>query len=73
MGCEPKAELMPKIHDLIPQLRKMKILTVILNILLLSIIMLSLVDGAWEGEDIWYLPLFLAAPAASLYLLLCKR
>lgn len=50
----------------------MKLLSVILNILLLSIIMLSLVDGAWEGEDIWYLPLFLSTPSASLYVLLCK-
>ena len=51
----------------------MKLLSVILNILLLSIIMLSLLDGSWEGEDIWYLPLFLSAPAASLYVMLCKR
>ena len=51
----------------------MKTLTIILNILLLLIIILSLVDGDWDGEDIWYLPLFLSAPAASLYVILRKR
>ena len=50
----------------------MKILTIILNILLVLIIILSVFDGAWEGEDIWYLPLFLSAPAASLFILLRK-
>jgi hypothetical protein len=50
----------------------MKLLTVVFNILLLSIIMLSLVDGEWQGEDIWYLPLFLSPPVASLYVILRK-
>ena len=50
----------------------MKILTVVLNILLLLAIILSLVEGAWKGEDLWYLPLFLSAPAASLYIILIR-
>ena len=51
----------------------MKIVSIILNILLLLIIILSLVDGAWKGEDLWYLPLFLSAPTASLYIILSRR
>jgi hypothetical protein len=49
----------------------MKILTIILNLLLLIIIILSVLDldNEWQGEDIWYLPLFLSAPAASLYVI----
>ena len=50
----------------------MKILTIILNLLLLIIIILSVLDNEWQGEDIWYLPLFLSAPAASLFVLLRK-
>ena|GEM_PF-1532366 len=50
----------------------MKILTIILNILLILIIILSVLDGEWEGEDIWYLPLFLSPPVASLYVILRK-
>jgi hypothetical protein len=52
--------------------QSMKTLTVILNLLLLLIVILSVLDGEWQGEDIWYLPLFLSAPSASLYVLLCK-
>ncbi len=50
----------------------MKILTIILNILLVLIIILSVLDGEWQGEDIWYLPLFLSPPVASLYVILRK-
>ena len=51
----------------------MKILTIILNILLILIIILSVLDGEWQGEDIWYLPLFLSVPAASLYVILSSK
>ena len=50
----------------------MKIFTIILNILLILIIILSVLDGEWQGEDIWYLPLFLSPPVASLYVILRK-
>ena len=50
----------------------MKTLSIILNILLILIIILSVFDGEWQGEDIWYLPLFLSPPVASLYVILRK-
>ena len=47
----------------------MKILTIILNILLILVTILSAFEGDWEGEEIW-LSLYLSAPAASLFVLL---
>ena len=51
----------------------MKILTIILNLLLLITIILSVLDNEWQGEDIWYLPLFLSPPVASLYVILRSK
>ena len=51
----------------------MKILAIILNLLLLIIIILSVLDNEWQGEDIWYLPLFLSPPVASLYVILRSK
>jgi hypothetical protein len=51
----------------------MRVLTIILNILLILIIILSVFDGEWQGEDVWYLPLFLSPPVASLYVILRSK
>lgn len=51
----------------------MKIFTLILNALLLLILILSFLEGDWKGEDLLYFPLFVAAPAASLYVILRSK
>ena len=51
----------------------MKILTIILNTLLLFILILSFIEGDWKGEDLLYFPLFVAAPVASLYYIIRNK
>ncbi len=48
----------------------MKIFTIILNALLILILILSFLEGDWQGEDKFYFPLFIAAPVTSLYFIL---
>ena len=48
----------------------MKIFTLILNALLLLILILSFLEGDWQGEDMLYFPLFIGAPITSLYVII---
>ena len=51
----------------------MKFLTLILNALLLLILILSFLEGDWQGDDMLYFPLFISAPIASLYVIIRSK
>lgn len=50
----------------------MKTLSIILNSLLILMTILSVIEGEWEGQEIW-LTLYLSAPAVSLYVILRSK
>ena len=51
----------------------MKIFTLILNALLLLILILSFLEGDWQGEDMLYFPLFIGAPITILYVIIIVK